>query len=538
MLPPIAVLLAAGPLITITPSQDETLVATFALQESTQAYHFAPNDTPQRADAWAPMGEGWTFDGETVVRADGKAFDTFRLRIAPDPRAHDRRYVVSSPIGDGWSIYLAAFGGKDEPVQIRFEGFGDDAVLRLPRHGGGVHAVVTTDSDDRRVAYVGPSGLVRPGDMTLVAGPELPEWVADALVEDAGRVARVLEDRLGAPALHPPTILASYPPRGDALSLKGGTFEGATLRLVMKSNLDERDEDRATQLAAFAAHETVHIWLNEVWDTAENAEQPWLHEGVAEYLADRLSLDRVTFQAEAARHVTDCLANLGNRPLDGSDGAVYGAVPYDCGFTLQLAAEIASLRRDGDDALDLWRAVVESAQAHQYDSAMFLKEATERGGRDFTSVADALLAASGDGKAEAVADALEAVDLTVSWAEAGSEDGPAVGREAMAALQRAHCGGNISFYSESDGYRFALPDLCEPGFLHDAYVVGVQGISFAADGVAAYNAMKNVCDERGELVLIVKDETRLEPFRCEALLPPARGAALLARLPELPDLDR
>ena len=293
----------------------------------------------------------------------------------PDPRFHDRRYVLASRIGEGWVLYLAALGGVGEPATVRFEGVGEDAFLRLPGLETEFSPVVT-DRNDRRAAYVRPAELIRPGPVTLVAGPELPDWVADALTEDASRVARVLEDRLGAPALTPPTILASYDPSQEGFSFKGGAMDGATMRLVMRSNLSEPNEATRRQLAGFTAHETVHVWLNEVWDTTENAEQPWLHEGAAEYLADRLSMEAGEFEKEAIRHVTDCLAKLGDRPLNGSDGVTYGAVPYDCGFTIQLAAEVASVRRGEGDALDLWRGIVTDAPDATYDSAAFIAAAT------------------------------------------------------------------------------------------------------------------------------------------------------------------
>jgi hypothetical protein len=37
---------------------------------------------------------------------------------------------------------------------------------------------------------------------------------------------------------------------------------------------------------------------------------------------------------------------LDRRPLDGSQGALVGAIPYDCGFLIQLLAEAAALRND------------------------------------------------------------------------------------------------------------------------------------------------------------------------------------------------
>ena len=109
----------------------------------------------------------------------------------------------------------------------------------------------------------------------------------------------------------------------------------------------------------------------------------------------------------------------------------------------------------------------------------------------------------------------------------------------MAALHSAHCGGNISFYSEADGYRFAVPEVCEPGFPNDAHVVSVQGLALAdEDGLTAYEAMKATCDAGDDLVLTDKDEGDLPPFTCKASLPAARGTPSLDGLPELPVLAR
>jgi hypothetical protein len=86
-------------------------------------------------------------------------------------------------------------------------------------------------------------------------------------------------------------------------------------------------------------------------NATRNAEEPWLHEGAAEYLASRLWQSDELLYAEAGERLSACVTRQDRRPLDGSLGALVGATPYDCGFLIQLLAEAAALRNDQGDTL-------------------------------------------------------------------------------------------------------------------------------------------------------------------------------------------
>ncbi|MEM9532724.1 MAG: basic secretory protein-like protein [Pseudomonadota bacterium] len=535
----LAASLAAGPEITIQPDGD-ALVARYTLSEPVPTFGFAPYDTPQRRDAWSPITEDWDFDGATVTRTDGAEFSDFSLRLVPDPQYHDRRNVVLSRIGQGWALYLAALGGLGEPATVRFKGFSTGTVLRLGNHEGGLSESLTTDGNDRRVAYIGPltgkgmtSGSMAP---MILASPSLPEWAGNTLQENAVGMAELLKKRLGAPAVSRPLILVAYNPDSSATGTKGGALGGATIQLNLQPLPVEANEEASDRLAGLIAHEMVHLWINEVWDTTENSAQPWLHEGAAEYLAVRWLKTGRDFQNEAGRHLADCVSSLRGRPLDGSDGPLYGGIPYNCGFSLHLVAEQTGIANGRGDVLDLWRAVVNQADEGRYDSRLFLAIAAERGGPAFDAFANVLLRVQGGLKPLMLGQALENLGLLVASRPPDGTRGYELMQSALRALGRHYCRGSHGWWTEANYLRMDTGDRCGPFLPGDPHVSAVNGVGLTAEPYKAYLVLRQACDAGASLTFATPEGEELPAFDCDANMAMPAAFAELDSMPNLPRL--
>jgi hypothetical protein len=373
----------AQTVVTISP-ESGALRAVVTLPAPHDRFAFESNNSPQRRDAWTPIGNGWRFDGETLRRDDGAPFARFELRLLPDTGFYDRRYVAVDRIGsEGWALFLAAFRANSGRTDVRLEGFPRDFVVRV---GGETFADLAAAlspgaEDENRLAYVGPDRYVTSGPMTLVAGEEIPRWLHERLLRETGAVVEELTRRFGTPPSTAPTLFITYRTDERGSGTVAGALDDAVLTFALRGlNLDEENAALGDDLANTAAHEAAHVWNGEIWRSAQNEEQSWLHEGAAEYLASRIRQDPESLRVESERRLNDCALRSDRRPLDGSAGPVHAA-RYDCGFVIQLAAEAASLKAQAGDTFDLWRAVFEAADGGTYTAEAFLDEATRRGDR-------------------------------------------------------------------------------------------------------------------------------------------------------------
>lgn len=381
--------------VTVSPASDG-LRATFALCAAVDHFQFDANDTPQRSAAWqAPAG--WSFDGAVLRRADGATFRSFTLDLASDRRFYDRHYVAIDPVGrGGWAVHLPAFRGASSETRVRFRAFPRGDVVRF--------AGATTSASSRwlpadnpqshDLAYVGPARYIAPGPSVLIAGEEVPEWLRTQVLRDVNHAKERLTARFGSPPRQAMTLIITSVSHWPTHEYKGGVVGSDVIVAEMRGiDLSSPDDSIAGQITNLAAHETVHLWNAGVRHGVAQEQQPWLHEGSAEYLASRLWESDDQLREEAAQRLNACYRRRDTHPLDGSQGAVTGGAPYDCGFVIQLAAEAGSLRAGHGDAFALWRAVFDH---DGYSPQTFLDEAAARGGADTAAALHTLMSSAAD----------------------------------------------------------------------------------------------------------------------------------------------
>lgn len=520
---------------TLSPAGD-ALEVSYELCAATRSFAFEAEQAPQRADGWTPQGEGWRFDGEVLSRQDGAPFSRFTLRLAPDARFWDRSYVAIDRVGtEGWTALLYPLRPSEGELVVRFNGFGDDAVLRgagLNTAANGAQLRVEADEDEPRFVYVGPTANITEGPITVIAGEDVPEWLRRRVLADFNPMIATLTRRFGRPPLVAPILSITHRPEGANLSWKGGVLDGAVVEIRLRGTaLSEGDTGLTQDLTALVAHETLHFWNG---GSTQNEEQAWLHEGSAEYLADRLWRDAAAMRQRAAQHLNACLLRDDVKPLDGRDGPVGGRAPYDCGYVLSLAAETSSLRRRHGDGFELWRTVFDSAADGRYAPHTFLIEATARGGRDFSDFAQSWLTGAPDRRGRSLTQQLAALGVIVRERPPGPAEAFNVRARAVAPVLASLCNGGWGFTAESDRLHLETGDRCGDALAGDPDIVAVNGVDIINNPAGAHATIRDACARGGALVFQTLAGASLAPVRCSAdieALPTLYEVVSLPRLP-------
>lgn len=492
-------------------------------------------DQPQRQETWTPGSADWSFDGLNVSRKDGATFSEFSLELHPDIRFLDRHYMAVERIGaDGWLVFLDALRASTGATEVGFE-LPAGSVVRLDgRTFTAPFPVTPLQDDEQRVVYVGPQRHITPGAVTVIAGEEVPAWLRATLVQQLNTSVAALTTRLGGTLPAAPTVFVTYEAEWPGGGFKGGTLKSAVIALSVRGmRLDEGDSATVDELVATITHEVVHFWNGELWETTRNEEEPWLHEGAAEYLASRVSQNDASLLAEATTRLNSCVARQDRRPLNGSEGAVQGAVPYNCGFVMQLLAEAAALRNGQGDIFALWRAVFAAADASTYSPESFLLEATRRGGDPFAAAAILLLQEAAADVATLVP-ALAQAGLAVSPRSPDAREGNMIRGRALMPVLESLCEGGHGFFTNPDHLKLDTAQRCGGELANDPAVVSVNGVDLFTQPAEAHAAIRAACARNGELVFGTLDGYRLQPVNCNAVIEALPQVVDLEKLPAFP----
>ena len=183
--------------VTLTPEGDH-LLAEWSLPEPVTAFQFDDGgmSVPERAAEWTIDPDVFEFNGYTLTRKDGAAFDSFKMTVPPAQRFYDRFYVPVFRVGEaGWGVHVWAFAPEEADIRFRFAGLqGDDIVLA---DGAVLAPDAEVGASDSRMIYFGPASNVHRQVAIVVAGSDVPDWLREHLDTGINDVARRLTDRLG-----------------------------------------------------------------------------------------------------------------------------------------------------------------------------------------------------------------------------------------------------------------------------------------------------------------------------------------------------
>jgi|GEM_PF-309068 hypothetical protein len=339
---------------------DGTVRAAYRLGQPTTRFHFAEGLGAIRAKTWTLKTPGLTLDHDVISADNGSSFRDFTIAIKPDETAGDRVYPALFKVGpEGLALYTPYLAGDLATYQsfVQPKMPGNAVALAGAEREIGVFGMIGTD----RYVYLGPSDYVHRGDATFVIPPDLPGWIGAATEARFDGVIKLYERRLGWALPVTPTVLMAYADTPGSSRYRGDVSAGYIMALRFRGHgWNERGADDGYDIVHLIAHESFHLWNGMLFNSRQMGDQPWLHEGSAEYAAllalrtlGELSDDE--FRDDLEGRINRCHADLGDEPLWTAGGRL-GNAAYDCGVLVQWIADVATRRRfgRGRDFFSLW----------------------------------------------------------------------------------------------------------------------------------------------------------------------------------------
>jgi len=361
----------------------ENVRAAFRLSRPTDSFDFERQIDAIRSHSWSLRTPGLVLHHGTITASNGAPFREFQILIKPDDATIDRVYPALGRVGpDGRELYTPYLLGNTEAYETIIE-------ARLPA----AMTLVAGAETDRplfdgvsadRYVYMGPRDYVTSGMATFITPPDLPPWIGNLVKGRLGNVLQLYQDRLGRNLPEPPTVLMTYDPAGTTASYRGDVSTGRIMSLRFHGpGWEERGADDSFTITHLIAHEAFHFWNGYLFNPRRGAEQPWLHEGAAEYaslLAEQQmeEIDSSGLRDDLEHRLHGCMEALGAQPLRAPDVSIKAS--YDCGVLVEWLIDLSTRRAsDGQrDILSVWREIFDQAvrSGYRYDEEDLLRHAT------------------------------------------------------------------------------------------------------------------------------------------------------------------
>lgn len=351
----LSALLAAAPAlaqdVALTPTADG-VVAQYRLPAPVDRMAFA--DPGVARGDWTPRTSGVILDGAVSATVPS---DRFALLIRPDSTEEGRGYIALARVGEGYVLYAPALAAE-----------GRTPALTANAPAGWT---LTPADDARGYVYFGPASALRrlPSGATAIAAPDLSPALGEAVFGAFDAAVEFYTARFGPPPL--PPVLSGTVQGAGPMPFRGDVTDTAVISARFNGEgWAAPDADALAGVAAFAFHETGHLWNSHFARPAEGS--PWLHEGGAEYMALVGAVSSGLMTETAARdslsgRLTGCRRRVGSR-VPAADRMASGSAVYDCGALIQWIADM-ELRASGPDrsVFDVWKGLVDRARAGRVD---------------------------------------------------------------------------------------------------------------------------------------------------------------------------
>lgn len=506
----------AGPALKVTLEPDAKGVsAKVLLSEAATRFVFEENADDVRQDTWHAPADMTLKDG-VLSRRDGKAFSSFTIQLTPDTAPRDRRYPALTRVGEGWQVYGPYFAGKETRAPT--------ATVVAKKGWRALPKVKAGQVSLAGYAYVGPADLIEAGVATLVVAPNVSQDLKAQIAKAGQGTAAYYQRRLGVGLPAKPVLIATRVPEFTGGGWQGDTVEGPMMSLRFFGPAVPRLEE-AAMVSGFVAHETFHFWNSRFLASGDAENQPWLHEGAAEYAAllatrELGARDEAAVGKALAEHLTACAESLGDKDL-AEHGPRRNKAVYDCGVLVQWTADL-KLRAASNgqrDVLDAWREIFDHARAgdRRYGVKAFMTAA------DMTEAdEDPLRLLMQPGQADRwsrITTALTKLGATVTPARSADADRGAL----MFALLKPLCKGGYGFYGgQADSITLDTDDRC--GVANgNPKVDQVAGHDIIKDASAAFDAAAALCASEGAGVPLAYQGQVVATLPCRKLPPAPRA---------------
>jgi hypothetical protein len=331
-----------------------------------------------RQKAWKLVTPGMRLTSEAgndLIAAGGKPFSRASIAIQTFDGMAPKSYAPFNRFTDGGTaLFLGHFNGEAlrgtevlrMRTDIRLKGLAQENVVAPPLNR-------LAPGGERGYAYFGPAQPVRYGAASFLLDPKTPAWMRETLLDAGAKMSAYYEKAYRRP--YKDALLVMFSVSGfeeKGFSLTGGAVLGqVSYRFDSSVNLNDHPKYRE-MVARMVAHETAHLWQQNIDRGGIADDDPWVHEGGAEAMAlDGLQQtglwtpDTVADYRKARTALCDTLGNS----VDSFDGI------YACG--------LVRFDRAGMPIVPLWRAMMDRTeqQGQKYTAQMIETIASEAKGQ-------------------------------------------------------------------------------------------------------------------------------------------------------------
>jgi hypothetical protein len=495
------------PLRIIVYPLDGTVRAAYRLGQPVTHFRFARALDAIRSRSWIMKTPGLTLDHDQITADNGSSFREFTIAIKPDETAADRVYPALFKVGpEGLALYTPYLAGDLAAWQSFVQPKLPATAISLAgeeREIGvfGMHGV-------DRYLYLGPPDYLQRRDALFVVPPDLPGWIAETAESRFEQIREFYQTRLGWTLPVTPTVLMAYADAPGPSRYRGDVSAGWIMALRFRgAGWRERAPDDGYDILHLIAHESFHLWNGMLFNSRDLDEQPWLHEGGAEYAALLVlrnfgALSDEAFRDDLETRLDRCRSDLGAAPLTAGSRLGNGA---------------------GRDFFALWHDLFQSASGRQSSYAVEdFEQALPPAARP---AIDLILDQGGAARWTALPDRLKAlgVDLTSPGADATDA---ALRHRAVLHLLNQACGGDRHGFATEPGFlQFDTGAGCGP-LAGDPSIASAEGHDLFRDMPGAFAAIARKCGSATPVVL--GGESAEESFAVPCSKPlPAEPHAIL-----------
>lgn len=392
--------------------------------------------------------------------------------------------------------------------------------------------------------YFGDLRPIKTTDSTIIVDPGMPKWTYSLIKKEVPAVVSYYTSQYAVLLPKRPFLIFSWEERQEAgeSSEKGDSLPGNIGFTFLGAGWAPSSKRNRGELAKIVAHELAHQWNAHLFKpvSSEKSGGSWLAEGQAEYAATVVAEHFGWFTSSAAlQHFTslvnDCLEAPAQRPIAEqrhSFRAVYG-----CGVTFNLLAQAALQKATPPKTFfDLWKAIYSKAATrhHKYSVETYVAELGRLSGNmRIPKMISTLVTESAHQKDADIIKALHLLGFGLKPVNSNNHN-PALGRIAAESLftkiMKSDCGGQANYNIGSSGFTVQPTSQCQ--VLGQSYtVIGIDGHTLFANGIAAYKAVETECGNGKKIRLQVKARKKPITINCPAKIPPLPRLVDITSLP-------
>lgn len=374
---------AVGGSFTLERSGGDEWRARYCLERPVEAVKFERPVDDLRETHWKATDKEFSLhaeDGTAVLtRTDGEPFECGQVLARTWTHRPEKNYYAFSRFSDGgMSVYTGYFTGS-----ALVDGKWESLALSANYLGLAHEKVITRDPDHlvEQFVYFGKQNVLESGNIRAVIDPAMPEEARQNILDTIPAVNKILAEEFAFRSSSPYLIfMATELESHSGFSSKGGALPNQVLFTLKGTQVDEYLSRNPKVFAKSAAHEIVHLWQLDRWQSL-GSDEPWVHEGGADALAYEILRRAGIYDGNeylsAWQEVEEsCVAHLREVSIHSGPESGNFDVAYQCGALLnRLIGEALNPDDPGAGIIRLWRTMSDVSGKHENDvsEALFFR---------------------------------------------------------------------------------------------------------------------------------------------------------------------